>query len=607
MIRNILLFVCVCVSGFVGAQEVTFLAQGPELVQVGERFMLTYTLNSQPSNFEAPTLDNFYIVAGPSTSTNTSIEMLNGKVTRNHSITYTYVLEAVREGKFTINPARAKVNKREYSSNSVEIEVIKADDPALQQSATQQNGTSTQQVKQGGNLPNDDLFVTVELNKRSAFIGEPIEATILIYARVDIAGFEDAKFPPFDDFWSQEIQIPNNINFKRVNVDGKIYNAGVIRKFLLFPQKSDNLKIEPFELGVVYNAPSTRPRSIFDDFFGAMEQRRKKLVSRPTSINIKPLPDGAPETFNGAVGRFKLKASIDKTELKTNEAVTVKVGISGSGNMKLIGTPKVNFPAGFELFDPKTTDNISAKSGNVTGTKSYEYIAIPRTSGVYEIPPVQFSYFDINQKAYVTLSSDKFTLTVAADTNARNVVVSGYSKEDVKFIGKDIRFIKTNAPELRPMGRFAVVDGLYRLLYAALLVVFVAFLVIYKKHKVQMSDMALVRNRKANKTAQKRLKTANSMLTLSNSEKFYEEVSHALNGYVADKLGIPLASLTLDNVKEKLTERNVENADIDEFTRIIDTCEYARFSPKAEHSQMDSLYSEAYKLISKLEQELNRR
>lgn len=604
MIRKFLFIACVFISELAASQDVTFTAQGPGVVQVAERFRLTYALNTKPSGFYAPNFDNFYVVAGPSTSTSTSIEMVNGKVKHSQSITYTYILEAQKEGKFTISPARVTVGRNEYASNAVTIEVI-ADE---QQAAASRNAVQTtagqQQTATNSSLPNEELFVAVELNKHTAYLGEPILATFKVYTRVDISGFESVKYPSFNNFWCQELPMSNQITFQRANVNGKIYNVGIIGKYLLFPQKSPSLQIDPFELNVLYNAPSSRPRSIFDDFFGVTETRRKKLVSRPINLNIKPLPDGAPAAFDGAVGNFKMKTTVDKTQLKANEAVTMKVNISGSGNMKLIGMPTVSFPAGFEQFDPKTTNNFAAKAGNMSGTKTIEYIVIPRTSGVYEIPPVQFAYFDLNKKSYVTLSSEGYQLNVAADTSAHSVVVSGYSKEDVKFIGQDIRFIKTDAPQLKPRHRFVVVNGMYQLTYAVVFVLFVGFVLFYRKHRSQMADQALMRTRKANKAAQKRLKTANTMLAANNSEKFYEEISRAMSGYVADKLGIPMASLTLDHVNDTLAERNVEQTQIDEYNQIMNTCEFARFSPMAQHEQMDQLYDQAYKLIAKFEQVL---
>ena len=582
------------------AQQVSFTALGPGLVEVGERFSLTYTITAQPSNFVPPALDDFYIVAGPSTSTNTSIEVVNGKMTRSHTITYTYILQANAEGKFDIGPATATVDKKSYTSNAVQVEVIKPSASSRQQG--QDGGTASAQA---GQPSGEVLFVAVELSKRTAHIGEPIEAVLRVYSRLDIVGFEDVKFPSFTGFWSQEQQAPSNIVFQRANVNGRIYNMAVIRSYVLYPQQAGKVELEPFELGVIYNAPSSRrSRSIFDDFFGGgVEQRRTRLTSRPVNINVEPLPANAPASFSGAVGSYKMSATADKTELSANEAVTIKVKISGTGNLKLIGTPKVQFPPSFEVFDPKTAESgTGAKGVGAGGTKTYEYLAIPRTAGSYEIPPVEFAYFDLNKRAYVTLRSEPFKLAVAADLSARNIVVSGYSKEDVKFIGRDIRFIKTGSPHLHPMHRHAVQSGMYRFLYLLLVALFALFMLLYGRRRAQMSNVSLARNRRANKTAQRRLKQAHSLMDAATRERFYEELNHALMGYAADKLSIPRAELALSNVREHLLERGVSSTEVDKFAQMVDACEYARFSPSSEHSQMDSLYAEAYDLIAKLEQ-----
>lgn len=586
------------------AQKVSFTALGPGLVEVGERFSLTYTISEQPSNFVPPSLDNFYVVAGPSTSTNTSIEVVNGKMTRSHTITYSYVLQATTEGKFDIGPATVTVDKKNYTSNSVQVEVIKASTASQQPQQGQGGGNGSAQA-QAGQPSGEELYVAVELSKRTAHIGEPIEAVLKVYSRLDIAGFEDVKFPSFNGFWSQEISSPTNITFQRANVNGRIYNMAVIRSYVLYPQQAGKVELEPFELGVIYNAPSNRrSRSIFDDFFGGgVEQRRTRLVSRTVSVNVEPLPDNAPASFGGAVGSYKMSASADKTELSANEAVTIKVKISGTGNLKLIGTPKMQFPSSFEVFDPKMTESgTGAKGVGAGGSKTYEYVAIPRAAGTYEIPPVEFAYFDLSKRAYVTLRSEPFELSVRADSSARNVVVSGYSKEDVKFIGQDIRFMRTGLPHLQPMHRYTVQSGMYRFAYLLLVVVFALFMVLFGRRRAQMADIGLVRNRRASKTAQRRLRMAHGLMHTAPGERFYEELNRALMGYAADKLGIAQAELSLSNVRQMLLERDVAPADVEAFARIVDTCEYARFSPADEHSQVDDLYAEAYNLIASLEQ-----
>ncbi|MGE0076492.1 MAG: BatD family protein [Bacteroidales bacterium] len=606
MIRNLLFATFVLLSSISSAQKATIEAYAPGVVELGEQFRLTYTLNSRPSAFNPPSIPDFDVVAGPSTSSSTSIEMINGKVTQNQSYTYTYILEATKEGKFTIDGAEATLDGNKIKSNSLTIEVLKSSGNTTRQT-TQQRNQQPQTATGSDNLPSDDLFVSVELNKKSAYVGEPIEATLKLYTKVGIAGLEDAKFPTFDGFWSQEIETDPNISFQRVNVNGKIYSVGTIKKYLLFPQKKDKLQISPFELVVVYQKRAARSQSIFDEFFGGVENYRKRLLSKAVTVNVKELPTNAPESFIGAVGTYKLEAKTDKSKLKTNEAVTVKVKVSGSGNIKLIGTPKVDFPAGFELFDPKVSDNINTTASNTAGSKNYEFIAIPRSAGNFEIPPVEFTYFDLNKNAYVTLRSKAMPIEVTADSTASaGVMITGYSKEDVKYIGKDIRFIKTNHSKLRPINAFVVTSSTYLFVYIVLIVVFIIFWYLYSKHREQMTDLSIVRTRKANKIAQKRLKDASLMLNQDNSEKFYEEIHKALWGYVADKLNIPIANLNSDRVKEELSKKEVDNADIEEFVRIVDLCEFARFAPNKEHSQMNALYENAYSLISKFEESLGK-
>lgn len=602
MIRRFLVIALVFVSVVAKSQNVTVEAYAPGLVEVGEQFRLTYTLNSRPSSFTPPSIPDFEVIAGPSTSSSTSIEMINGKVTQNQSYTYTYILEASKEGKFTIDPAEATIGNGKVKSNPLSIEVIKSSGTGRQVNQQRQSADDDTD-----NLPGDDLFVTIELNKKTAYLGEPIVATIKIYTRVNIVGFDDPKFPTFDGFWSQELETAQNISFQRVNVNGKIYSMGTIRKYLLFPQKNDKLEIDPFEIVAVYQGKTTRSQSIFDEFFGGMENYRKRLASKPLVINIKQLPANAPQSFTGAVGTYQLDASVDKSRLKTNEAVTVKVKISGNGNIKLVGTPKINFPAGFELFDPKVTDNVSTTSNNAQGTKNYEFIAIPRSAGTFEIPAVEFSYFDLLKSAYVTLRSKPMPITVTADSTASTgMVLSGYGKEDVKFIGKDIRFINTKHSRLRSTNYFVVSSGYYFFIYIILATLFIILWYLLSKHRDRMANLSMVRTRKASKIAQKRLKDAYAMLGQNNNEKFYEEIHKALWGYAADKFSISIANLNSERVREELSKRGVENTDTEEFIRIIDICEYARFAPITEHAQMNTLYENTYSLISRLEQFLGK-
>lgn len=594
-------FSLLLLPGVIIAQEVKFEAIAPSLVAVGEQFRLTYSINKRPSSFTPPDIKYFEILAGPSTAQSTSVEFINGKVTQSENISYTYILEANKEGNFTIDPAVVIVSNSELKSNAITIEVVKQATSNQQQQGA---GSTDQQAAQSRNdLPSSDLFVTLDLSRSSAYIGEPIIATLKLYTRVNIAGFEDFKFPAFNGFWSQEIETPTNINFQRENVNGKIYNAGVIRKYLLFPQKNNRLEIEPFELDVLYQQRVNRSQSIFDDFFGSVETFKKKLSSKSVVVNIKDLPANAPESFKGGVGYFKIEPTIDKKTVKTNEAITLKLKVIGTGNIKLVESPKIEFPSGFEVFDPKTTDKITNTGEGATGVKLFEYVAIPRSPGDITIPPIEFSYFDPSKGQYVTLKSNDFKIHVSSDgADSGRVSMYGYGKEDIKFIGKDIRFIKNKSVTLKQFNGYLVGSGTFYFIIIILLLAFGGFIYIMSKHQREMSDIMLTRNKKANKVARKRLQIAESHLKTDNKEQFFEEIHKAMWGYLADKLSISLSNLTSDNARIELEKREINNDDIEEFMRIISVCEFARFAPKTEHSEMNSLYDSAHQLISKLEQ-----
>jgi hypothetical protein len=594
---SLLLMLC----GLSFSQEVKFEAYAPNLVSIGEQFRLTYSITKQPTSCSLPDIKGFEILAGPSTSHSTSVEVVNGKVSQSEIITYTYILEASKEGKYTIDAATAVVSNGEVKSNPITIEVVKQTNGSQQQQG--QNPNQQEQTESSGALPNSELFVTVEANRRSVYLGEPIVATLKLYTRVNIAGFEDAKLPSFNGFWSQEIETPSSFSYQRENVNGVIYSTAIIKKFLLFPQKNSTLEIDPFEWVVVYQLRSNRSQSLFDDFFGSVENYRKRLISKPISISIKDLPINAPESFKGGVGTFKIEPTLDKKKVKTNEAVTLKVKVFGTGNIKLVESPKIEFPSSFEVFDPKTTDKIANTSQGASGYKVFEYVAIPRTPGDFTIPPVEFTYFDPVKGQYITLKSTEFEVKVTSDgADSGNVSNFGYGKEDIKFIGKDIRFIKTKKIGEQPFSGYFMGSGLFYFIIILLLTSFGALMYWMSKHQKEMSNITLIRNKKANKVARRRLLVAESHLKVNNRELFFEEIHKAMWGYLSDKLSIPLSNLTSDNARLELKAKEIDDVDIEEFMRIISVCEFARFAPANDTSEMNLLYDSAHLLISKLEQ-----
>jgi hypothetical protein len=598
-----LLFLASCAS--IIAQDVDFTISAPKVVAVGEQFRVVFKLNARPQELNPPSFENFYILAGPSTSTSSSIQIINGQMTQMHEYTYTYILEATKEGQFTIDPAVALVSKKEYSTDALTIEVVKG---TTGQSA---HGRNTQPQGQQAPAQTDssaeDIFVDIEFDRQKAYRGQPILATIMIYTRQNISGFEDVKFPSFNGFWSQEVETPTNITFQRVNLDGKIYNMGVLKKYLLFPQRTGDIAIDPFEIVVLAQQRGGRPQSVFDEFFGTFQTTRRRLTSKPKTLKIRDLPPNAPSTFTGAVGKFSIEAAFDKSELKTNEAINLKIRVLGSGNLRLIEAPKFTFPSSFEVFDPKTTDRINTTSQGATGSRTFEYVAIPRGPGEFNFGSFVFTYFDPLQERYVSIESKPLALSVEADGSEQAATpMVGFGREDIRFIGQDIRFIKTDGFKLTTNGFLIYATTRYYTYILILLLLSVFAFIWIKQRRSLMSNVALVKTRKANKMAKKRLKQAHSYLVHSNAEKFYEELLRALWGYVSDKLSIPVANLTSESVRQSLLNYNVSENEIDDFLSLISICEYNRFAPKDQQSQMTEIYTEAINLITLLENFIQR-
>jgi len=600
LLANIL-FILTVTPGI--SDDIKFTASAPGVVSVGEQFRLTYTLNAKGNNFNPPGFDNFYVIAGPSTSYNQSTQIINGEVTRNVSYTYTYILQATREGKFTIPPATIEVKKKQYSSNSVPVEVVKGKAPAK----TQAPSGKKQSDQELANIPNDDLFVRVLVNRGNVYKGDYLVATVKIYSRVNLSGFENINLPDFNGFYMQEIEIPQLRTLERENINGKIYGTGVLKKYVLFPQHSGSIVIEPVKLEcLVQQRVESTPRSFFDDFFSFNSVRNtKKIIASPeVKINVNPLPAGAPESYSGTVGSVDMIAKLDKSNVKENDAVNLKITLNGSGNLKLAEAPVVNFPPDFETYDPKVTTNLDATISGTTGSKTFEYLIIPRHAGKYRIPPVKYSYFDPESGEYKNLSSEEFLINVSKGDEEEGNIISGFTKEDVRYLGKDIRFIKTGPVKLKKKNEYIFGSPLFIVIYTGLIVLFLIVFFLIKYRAKRHADLVLMRNRRANKQAKKRLKTAGSKIKSNSASEFFEEVLKALRGYMSDKLSIPLAELSQENIKKSTLEKNVSSKLVEEFLELINTCEYAQYAPAGESGSLNDIYKRAVKIISKLEQEI---
>jgi len=608
--RKFILVVLLIGCAFSGFSQVTFKATAPNAVVLGEQFRLTYTLNEEGKDLRIAELPDFEILYGPSVSRSSSYSIVNGQTTSSVSNSYTYTLMSKKEGTFEIPPATIKVGNGEYKSNSVTIRVLPQDKTSGNnntQSQSNQGGNSAASSSGSGNVSSDEVFVRMHLTKNSVFENEGFLVTFKIYSLYDIVNVDNLKFPEFEGFIAQEIELPANQQLKLENYNGRNYQTYILKQVVLYPQRSGTLTIPPGKIDLILRMRSQqRVKSIFDDFFDSYTNVRKNLTINSGTVNVKPLPAGKPASFSGAVGDFKMTSSINSQNVKANEAVTIKIDISGNGNIKMIKTPEIVFPNDFEIYDPKVNLNIKTTASGVTGSKSIEYLAIPRYAGDFTIPSVSFSFFDLKSGTFKTLSTPEYTLHVAkgegGSANSNQQIIGNFSnKEDLRFVGKDILYIKTDGFSFHKKDDFFFGKLSYILWYIIPALLFIAYFILNRKQAKENANIALVRTKKANKVASKRLKIAGKLLKENKKEEFYDEVLKALWGYLSDKLNIPVASLTKDNVETEMIKYGVGESLIKEFMDILNTCEFARYAPSQGSHEMDKLYDSTINAIDKME------
>ena len=606
--RKVILFF-ILISTVIGAwadNKITFTANAPEVVVSGDQFRLSYTITSQKvRDFRAPSIQGFEVLMGPSRSTQSSTQIINGNVTSTSSITFTYILMAGKEGTYKIPGATIVADGDNYTSNSVEIKVLPPD-----QTSGANNGNSARSSRDqanSGKISNQELFMMATASKTNVYEQEAILLTYKVYTQVNLTGLR-GDVPDLKGFHTQEVELPQQKTFTLEHYNGRNYNTTVWRQFVLFPQQTGKIEIPSvtFEGTVSQRMASSDP---FDAFFngGNYVNINKNLVTPKLTINVKELPEGKPSNFSGGVGEFTLSSSISTQDLKTNDAVTIKLVISGTGNMKLINTPEVAFPQDFEIYDPKVENKFNLTRNGLAGNKVIEYLAIPRHAGTYTIPPIEFSYFDLKSQSYKTLKTDAYTLNVAkGEGNSDQVVANFTSKEDLKVLGQDIRYIKTGETRLAKKDDYFFGSMNYYLWYLIPLVLFITFMVIYRKQAMENANVAKVRTKKANKVATKRMKNAGKLLAEKKSEAFYDEVLKALWGYISDKLSMPVSQLSKDNIEEELQKHQVADELIKEFINNLNECEFARYAPGNQDEKMDKIYSSAIDVISKMENSIKR-
>ena len=597
--------------------------EAPNVVGADERFNVTFIIEGEksPSDFSWSQGDDFQLVWGPQKGTSTSIQVINGKRSSSHQSTYTYILMPKATGTFQLPAASATVSGEKIYSSQISIQVVT--DGSSASGGSQGSQGSGQGSSQGGSsgsskqastgeIPASDLFLRLSLSRSEVVIGEPITATLKLYQRVNIAGFENVKFPTFNGFWSQETFAPSNIEFKRESFDDKIYNTAVLRSYVLIPQQSGTITIDPSEIVCLVNVrvSDNTSNSIFDSFFQDEYRTIRKRVTTPAvRVKVNPLPAGQPASFGGGVGSFGISARVSSEELKTHDAGSLVVTISGRGNVSLLEEPKVSFPPDFEVYDTKSTENTDKSNGGTSGSKSFEFPFIPRSAGDFTIPSVEYSYYDINTGKYVTLRTEPINIKVSKGKGTESsgpvtVTTPGVERRDVKSLADDIRFISTKKPSLSKEGSFFVGSPLFLTLLGLLLAGAVAVWLALRKMAAMRADVAMTKNRRATKMAKARLKQAGDFLGKNLYTAFYEELHKALIGFISDKLNMDMTDISRDNIASALVEGGVSKEDTDEFTGLLEACEFARYSPDAGHEAMSAHYDSAVKVISAIDSSL---
>ena len=586
--------------GQVKADNIRFVADAADVVVSGDQVRLVFTVNSQDiKDFRAPSIKGFDVLMGPSRSQQSSIQIINGKRTSSSSTAFTYILMAGNPGTYTIPSASVEVNGKKVFSNTLTIKVLPQDQPS--KGGGNGGGSSSRSQAAGSRITANDLFITATASKTTVHEQEAILLTYKVYTLVNLRQLY-GKMPDLKGFHTQEVELPQQKTFTLEHYKGRNYNTTIWSQYVLFPQQTGKLEIPSITFdGVI--AQQTASDDPFDAFFngGGYVEVKKKITTPRLVINVQPLP-AKPAGFSGAVGEFKLASSINATDVKTNDAVTIKLTLTGTGNMKLISTPDIKFPQDFEVYDPKVTDNYKLTNSGLAGTKTFEYLAIPRHAGNFTIPAVEFTYFDLKSNSYKTLKTEAYDLKVAkGQGNADQVIADFTNKENVKMLGKDIRFIKLGDTSLRPKGDFFFGTVGYYLWYLIPLLLFIVFAVIYRQKALDNANVAKMKTKKANNVATRRMKLACKLLAENKKNEFYDEVLKALWGYISDKLSIPVSQLSKDNIEAELTNYGVQDALIAEFIAVLNECEYARYAPGDESEAMDKVYSASVEVISKME------
>lgn len=607
-----LTIIIVLLSWNLKAQDVSFVASGPGRVAQGAQFRISYTVNAQASNLKAPTFRDFNFLGGPSQSTSSNMQIINGQVSQTVQYSYTFHLQAVNLGVFEIGEASITVNGQTHRSNKLSVEVVAGNAPAARQQQPQQRQQNTQ-AQEVQTIGAKDVFVRAIASKTNVYEGEEIAVLYKMYTAIPIAQYSINKIPSSRGFWTSELSDRRGQPKQyQETFDGRNYTVAEIRKVYVYPQQSGNLKIEPLEMEILAQVRKAQQQrrgfwdSFFDDpFFGGGHTNVKKSISSNTvNINVRKLPDNVPVEFSGAVGNFSISASVDRTELPANEALKLQLTITGKGNLKLIDYPTIKFPKDFEVYDPKSIDQTKVTETGTSGSMIFEYVAIPRSKGNYKIEASKFVFFNPAKGNYVSLSIPEFEIKVSKGTGSGESILTSVNQKELQYVGSDIRFLNKQSHALTQKKLLFFGSFVYWILLILPLLLFILFIMIYKKEIKKRSDIVSVRNKKAGKMARKRLLQARKMLDSNAKNEFYEELSKAIWGYTADKLMISNSDLSTETVIDAVKAAGLKVEIVSNLENLLHECEFARFSPANSENLMNSLYTQAYDLIILMDKEI---
>lgn len=600
--KILLFFSCLFWTLVASGQEISVTADYPEVVREGEQFSVTWTINAGDGDFSAPDFDDFYLLMGPQTSYSSSTQIINGKVTRETTYSYLYYLQALKPGKFVLAPATVTIKNKIYRSDSLRIEVIAGNNLQQNNQSGIPGNKQIEQVPSGTN----DLFLNLLLDRKEVFQGEHIVATVKLYTRIDITGINEIKFPSFEGFVKTDLETPPLTSLKRETINGSIYGTGIIQQFLLYPQISGEINIDPVQISVLVQQRSGRTDPFFGDFFSTYTTIPRAVISDPVRIKVNPLPGQKPDDFSGIIGKVDMTASLDRDSVNVNDAINLRIVLSGMGNLKLANLPPLNIPPDIEIYDPKISENLTNGVKGTTGKKTFEYLLIPRHNGDFRVPPVSMSFFNPSTRQYERLTTEELTFHVrkTAGESSDVAVYGGISKEDIKYLGKDIRFIKSDPGRLLRETNLLISRRVFYSTYLFALFVFLAVLFIRREQIKRNADMAVVRNRKAAKIARKRLKMASFYLREEPRDKFYEEILKSLYGYLSDKLNIPASDLTRINASASLKEKGIDEDTVSLLMKILDTCEFARYAPSSSDEEASNIFEGASRFIKSVENKI---